>query len=232
MKYLRKECGWKKLLGMVAFSLAALTMYAGPAQAQDVGQKALSGFYVGALVGYADGTYSSDTSAEIDHEPSGGLLGVQMGWSRPSGPIIFGIDGDIAYTKIEGEDTITLQGFKSDVTHDINYLGTLRARLGFMAGPVLIYGTAGLAVADLDNKIVVSYNGQHVGSDEESSWHTGWTAGVGVEYPITPNLALGAEYLYIDMGKEEVTMNIGGYPMTDKGDLNLNTIRLGVKYRF
>ena len=87
-------------------------------------------------------------------------------------------------------------------------------------------------MADLDNKLVVSYNGQHVGSDEESSFHTGWTAGVGVEFPITQNIALGAEYLYIDMGKEEVTMNIGGYPITDKGDLNLNTIRLGIKYRF
>ena len=33
MKNLRKECGWIKLLGTVAFFLAALTMYAGPAQA-------------------------------------------------------------------------------------------------------------------------------------------------------------------------------------------------------
>jgi len=232
MNYLRKECGWKKLLGLVAFSLVAITIYAGPAQAQDIDQKSLTGFYVGALIGYADGEYTSDTSAEIDHEPSGELLGVQMGWSSSSGPMIFGIDGDIAYSSIEGEDTITLMGYRSDVTHDINYLGTLRARLGLMAGPVLIYGTAGLAMADLDNKIVVSYNGQYIDSDEEKTWHTGWTAGAGLEFPITPNLSLGAEYLYIDMGKEKVTMNIGGYPMTDKGDLNLDTFRFGIKYRF
>jgi outer membrane immunogenic protein len=232
MKCLRKECGWKKLFGIIALFLVALTMYAGPVQAQDEGQKGLSGFYVGALVGYAKGEYSSDMSAEIDHEPSGGLLGVQMGWSRPVGPVILGIDGDIAYTKIEGEDSITLMGYKSDVEHDVNYLGTLRARLGVMAGPMLIYGTAGFAFADLDNRLVVSYYGQRVGSDEASSWHKGWTAGLGVEYPITPNIALGAEYLYVDMGKEEVTMSIGGYPVTDKGDLNLNTFRFGIKYRF
>ncbi|MBN2438323.1 MAG: porin family protein [Deltaproteobacteria bacterium] len=232
MKKLTKECRWIKLLGTVVFSLAVFTMSAGPAQAQGVGQKGLSGFYVGALIGYATGEYSSDMSEQVDHEPTGGLLGVQMGWSLSSGPMIFGIDADIARTNIEGEDSITMMGYKSDVSHDINYLGTVRGRVGFMAGPVLIYGTAGLAMADLDNKIVVSYNGQLIGSDEQDSWHTGWTVGAGIEYPITPNFSVGAEYLYIDMGREEVTMNIGGYPATDKGDLNLNVARLGFKFRF
>jgi len=232
MKDLKKKCEWKKLLGMAAFILAALMVYAGPAQAQDEGQKGLSGFYVGALAGYADGTYQSDISEEVDHEPAGALLGFQVGWSRSFGSFIFGIDGDIAYTSIDGEDSITLMDYKSDVSHDINYLSTLRARFGGMAGRALIYGTAGLAVADLDNKLVVSYMGQEVGRDEESSFHTGWTAGLGVEFPITPKISFGAEYLYIDMGKEKVSMEIGGYPVVDKGDLNLNTIRLGINFRF
>jgi outer membrane immunogenic protein len=232
MKDLKKECGRKKLLGTVAFLLAALLMYAGPSQAQDEGKKGLSGFYVGALVGYATGEYSSDISSDIDHKPNGALLGIQGGWSHPYGPIIFGIDGDIAYTWIKGDDEITTMGYRSDVKHDINCLGTIRPRLGVMAGPALIYGTAGLAFANLDNKLVVSYNGQRVGSDEKNSWHIGWTAGGGVEYPINSRISLRAEYLYIDMGKEEITMNIGGYPITDKGDLNLHTIRLSIQYRF
>ena len=232
MKNLRNEGGWIKLLGTVVLFMAALTMFAGTAQAQNIGQKGLSGFYVGALVGYATGEYSSDMSEQVDHEPTGGLLGAQVGWSLSSGPMVFGIDADIARTNIEGEDSITVMGYKSDVSHDINYLGTVRGRVGFMAGPVLIYGTAGLAFADLDNKLVVSYNGVIIGSDEQDSWHTGWTAGGGVEYPITPNFSIGAEYLYIDMGREEVTAHIGGYPVTDKGDLNLNVGRLGFKFRF
>jgi outer membrane immunogenic protein len=232
MKDLRNEGGWMKLLGTVAFFMAALTVYAGTAQAQNIGQKGLSGFYVGALLGYATGEYSSDISEQIDHEPTGGLLGVQVGWSLSTGPMVFGIDADVARTNIEGEDSVTTIGYKSDVSHDINYLGTVRGRVGFMAGPVLIYGTAGLAFADLDNKLVVSYGGQLVGSDEQDSWHTGWTAGLGVEYPITPNFSVGAEYLYIDMGREEITMHVGGYPVTDKGDLNLNVGRLGFRFRF
>ena len=51
-------------------------MFAVPVQAQDLGQKGLSGFYIGALVGYANGKYASDMS-EIDHEPDGGLFGIQ-----------------------------------------------------------------------------------------------------------------------------------------------------------
>lgn len=232
MNCITKKGGYKKLLGTVALTLATLTMYAGPVQAQTPDLKDFSGFYVGGLLGYADGSYTSDVSEVIDHEPSGGLFGVQVGWSRPYGSILFGIDGDFAFSSIDGEDTITVQGYRSDVSHDINYLSSIRARLGFMAGPVLLYGTAGLGMADLDNKLVVSAGGQHVGSDEESSWHTGWTAGVGIEYPMTANLVVGAEYLYFDMGKEEVTMDIGGYPMTDKGNLDLNTFRVTLKYRF
>lgn len=232
MNHLRKARVSIKVWGVAAFCLAALTIASSPAHAQGFVQKGLSGFYVGALVGYATGEYSSDMSEQVDHEPTGGILGFQTGWSLASGPMVFGIDADISRTNIEGEDSITVSGYRSDVSHDINYLGTVRGRVGFIAGPVLIYGTAGLAMADLDNKMVVSYNGQLVGSDEQDSWHTGWTVGLGVEVPITPNFAIGAEYLYIDMGREEVTMHVGNYPVTDKGDLNLNVGRLGFKFRF
>jgi len=34
------------------------------------------------------------------------------------------------------------------------------------------------------------------------------------------------------MGREEGTMHVGNYPVTDKGDLNLNVGRLGFKFRF
>ena len=96
----------------------------------------------------------------------------------------------------------------------------------------MIYGTAGLAFADLDNQLVVSNSGQEVGRDEESSHHTGWAAGAGVEFPLTPRISITAEYLYMDMEEEEVTVDIGGFPFTDQGDLNLSTLRFGVSFRF
>lgn len=196
-------------------------------------QTSLTGFHIGALAGYAEGAYESGTTPGIDHEPSGGYWGGQIGWSGSFGSLIAGVDADLAFTSLEGDDNVTVSGFRSDLSSEVNYLGTLRGRLGWMAGNAMIYGTAGLAIADLDNHIVVSSAaGAAVGRDTEGSQHTGWVAGAGVEFPITPKISFDAEYLYIDMGDEDVTVNIGAFPFTDTADLNLSTVRVGINFRF
>jgi len=219
--------GLNKVLAPAAALLAALLLVPSPIEAQG-----LTGFHVGILGGYANGTYQSDASPEIDHEPSGGLVGVQAGWDRRVGSLIAGLEGDISFLSVDGSDSITVSGFRSDVGSDLNYVGTLRGRLGGMAGPAMVYGTAGIAVAGVDNDLVVSSAGGEVGRDRKTSRHEGWTAGAGVEYPVTPRLVLVAQYLYIDMREEEVTLHIGTFPFTDKGDLNLNMFRVGVSLRF
>jgi outer membrane immunogenic protein len=205
--------------------LAAALLVPGMTEAQG-----LTGFHVGILGGYTDGTYQSEVSPGIDHEPSGGLIVVQAGWDRHVGALIIGIDGDIAFAPVDGGDSITVSGFKSDVSSDLDYIGTLRGRVGGMAGPGMIYGTAGIAVAEVNNKLVVSSGGLEVGRDNETSRHKGWTAGAGVKYPMTLRLSFEAQYLYIDMHDEEVTMSIGTFPFTDEGDLNMSTFRVGVSF--
>jgi outer membrane immunogenic protein len=213
----------KTLLAPPAALLAAALLVPHTTEAQG-----LTGFHVGILGGYTDGAYQSDVSPGIDHEPSGGLIGVQAGWDRRVGILILGIDGDIAFAPVDGGDSITVSGFKSNVSSDLDYLGTLRARVGSMAGPAMIYGTAGIAVAEVNNQLMVSNGGLEVGRDNEASRHQGWTAGAGVKYPMTSSLSFEAQYLYIDMYDEEVTMNIGTFPFTDEGDLKLSTFRVGV----
>jgi len=221
----------KKLVGIVAFAMAAVMMCGGVAQAQD--KEDFSGFYVGAVAGYADGSYKSSVSADVDHEPQGASIGVQAGWGLPVGPCVLGIDADIAWSFIDGEDSLAAgYGYQADVEHDVNYLSTVRAKVGGVFGPVLVYVTAGLAMADLDNSMVVSQAGLEVGRDDASSFHIGWTCGAGAEVAIAKNISVMAEYLWIDMGEEEISMNIGGYPFTDEGDLDLNVVRVGANYRF
>lgn len=221
----------RPLLRSVAFLLFGVVFYGGAVQAQQ-GADDLMGFHVGVLGGYADGSYESAATAEIDHEPSGSLYGIQMGWTMPAGDYVFGLVGDVAKTSIDGEDTITVQGFRSDSFHEVNYLGTVRARFGAMAGRALLYGTAGVAFADLENDMVVSSGGVEVGRDGEDTWHTGWAAGFGVEYAMSDAVSINAEYLRTDLGEDDVTLDIGGFPFTDKGDLALNMVRVGVNVRF
>ena len=61
----------------------------------------------------------------------------------------------------------------------VEWVSTVRSRLGFAFDRVLVYGTGGVART-----------------------HVGWTAGGGIEAAITSNLSAKVEYLYTDLGRE------------------------------
>lgn len=91
-----------------------------------------------------------------------------------------------------------------NTTFDATWFGTLRGRLGYSLGGLLLYGTGGLAVGDMQAtasvKAVDAINGEYVkwkGSTDSINW--GWTAGLGAEYGIS-NVSFGLEYLYVDLG--------------------------------
>ena len=99
----------------------------------------------------------------------------------------------------------------------LNYLGTVRARLGYLVTPsLLIYGTAGFAYGGVtSSSSVFSINhstyteiraDQHSagaafgGSNTLSNVTVGWTAGAGLEWMLLPSWSIKAEYLYYDIG--------------------------------
>lgn len=220
-----KENGLQKLSSrsIAAGFLLACTI---TAQAQP------TGFYLGGSVGHADGDFQSHKISSINHEPSGGVLGIQAGWNAEHGAVLWGIEGDISYSTIDGHDSLTIGSVISDASHEVNTFITLRGRAGVPVGPVWIYGTLGLALADIDTELRVSVKGWTFGRDSDDDWYAGWTAGLGAELPITSRLSLAAEYLYVDMGKEKAHFNIAGVPFTDKGALELDIFRVNLKYFF
>ena len=71
--------------------------------------------------------------------------------------------------------------------------------------------------------------------------HLGWAAGGGAEWKLTHNWSLSAEYLFIDLGS--VDYGFEGRTAPELGsaiygsdhyhaDLQLQTVRLGLNYRF
>ena len=212
------------------FLLLAAALASSAAQAQDASD--MDGFHLGLFAGHASGSYESTTTASIDHEPSGKDYGVQIGWNTPMEAVQWGVVADYSKSSVEGEDTISVQGFDSFSFHDVNSIATLRARLGFAVGRAVFFGTAGVVMADLENHMIVTRAGVEVGRDGEGTSHSGWAAGFGVEYPITETVSVSAEYLRLDLGEDDVSLDIGGFPFNDSGDLALNTLRLGVNFRF
>src|SRR5712692_6537969 len=134
---------------------------------------------------------------------TGLYVGVQAGYSYqlPSG-MLLGVEADISFPNYLTSNSVvsSLATARSDVTEQWDYVGTARGRVGYVAGPWLVYATGGLAWAG--ERFL---NTPAIGSDEKTL-HTrlGWAAGGGVEYAFAPHWSLRLEYLYSQFGNADI----------------------------
>ena len=140
------------------------------------------------------------------------------------------------------------------VSKSLDYLGTVRGRIGYLVSPaLLIYGTGGFAygganlslnVAQLGYNHNVNYDTIGPGYTSISQTRVGWTAGGGLEWMFMPNWSAKAEYRYYDLGSAQTN---AGYTVAAKtrgadpqitfingsqisSRFNGNIVRLGVNY--
>jgi outer membrane immunogenic protein len=165
------------------------------------------GFYAGLHVGYGSGTLST---ALGDFDGDGALVGVQVGYNANLGAFVLGAEGDVAWTGVTGTEGVQ--------EYSLNWLASLRGRIGLPVEGVLFYATAGLSAA----------GGEHFGGiTTQSATHVGWVAGAGVEAMVTEAVSLKAEYLYYGLG--EATYNFT--PPVDF-ELNIHTVKIGANFHF
>jgi outer membrane immunogenic protein len=137
------------------------------------------------------------------------MAGAQAGYNWQRGSVVYGFETDISGTGLKSEMNTTLQRSlfafipnpTANTVSSIDWYGTVRGRLGWATGPVMFYGTGGLAYGRTavnstlsDNFVLQSLNSQ------SSSVKAGWVAGVGLEYLLRPNLILNVGYQYVDLG--------------------------------
>jgi outer membrane immunogenic protein len=92
----------------------------------------------------------------------------------------------------------------------LKWLSDTRGQLGMAFDRWLVYAAGGLATGAMD--VTASYGPRPGGSaaysiTDDNKWHIGWTAGAGLEYAITDNISLGAEYRYTELSSR--TYNLG-----------------------
>lgn len=154
---------------------------------------------------------------------SGGILGGQIGYNWQTGSFLLGLETDIAGVIASRQRLRSIGAgvpaafpgetiFSATVAQkSLEYLGTVRGRLGFLATPaLLLYATGGLAyggvkastaVWQADTNNGVPGNAPYGSFGGISTTRTGWTAGGGVEWMFQPNWSLKVEYLYYDLGR-------------------------------
>lgn len=178
------------------------------------------GPYVGIFGGYAWGTYEDNGPVGGETDLSGWLLGVAAGANfAVADGIVAGVVADVAWADV-GFD---LSDIFEDNTFNLDWIGSLRGKLGFDGGSFLPYLTAGLAVAGTtayyDNNVLV----------DESQVHVGWTAGAGVEVAVADNVSLDLLYRYSDYG----TQTYGGVTSpTYEASFTTHQISAGLNLRF
>jgi high affinity Mn2+ porin len=218
---------------VAALALAALPLQA---HAADIALKAprpqpvldWTGLYFGAHAGFGRG-FSNATLADpalvaTSNAFGGPVGGLQAGYNfqLPS-KIVLGIEADVTFPNyVQGNSVISsLATAKSWVFDQMDFVGSLRGRLGYAAGPWLFYATGGLAFA---GERFLNTPGD--GNDEKKlSMRLGWAAGGGAEYAFAPHWTLRLEYLYSQFENANVQFASGAVAAST---LNFQQLRVGL----
>jgi len=188
------------------------------------------------------------TSAQANGCFGGGQVGYNYQFSNN---VVVGIEADAAWANI-GSSFSWSQPL-NDPNGDINRweskltsFGTLRGRVGYAFGQWLPYVTGGWAWGknrlsstcpeSCDN--LVNANGADIDpqTTSDTRTHTGWVIGAGLEYALNQNWSMKGEYLHLDLGSQrynvQVDYDFGVPPGADFGRVRVDTVKLGVNYRF
>ncbi len=137
--------------------------------------------------------------------------GAHAGYNWQNNSWVYGIETDISGMHLNSAmNTALTDGLTTASTNaDINWYGTLRGRLGWTQGPVLIYGSAGLAYGSEALNSSISMPSAPLSlSTSTSSLRTGWVAGGGIDYLWRPNVVVGVQYQYVDLGSVSLASSV------------------------
>jgi outer membrane immunogenic protein len=180
-----------------------------------------TGFYVGLNAGYGwsntnnvTQSYSDTGSAGFGAQALGGnfpwntsinddgfIGGGQIGYNSQINSFVLGLEADIQGVASDRKAaTYVGPTASASISRGLDYLGTVRGRVGYLLTPTLLaYATGGLAYGQ--TTLNASYYGTATGADSLSDTRVGYSVGGGLEWLFLPHWSAKAEYLYYDLGK-------------------------------
>lgn len=211
------------------------------------------------------------TATSPDLRLDGWTFGGHVGYNwQFSSNWLVGLEADISYFRLRGNSSgifpfpSTLPGgllgpptltFSTATSFSTDWLFTVRPRLGIILGDSLLaYATGGLAVTNEKvAQTAVAVMGTVNAAIDET--RVGWVVGGGLEYALSRNWSIRAEYLHLDFGTASGSGNIvvpsgvlgnvvcttGQAPVTGPANiagcslssrLTAEVVRAGISYRF
>jgi outer membrane immunogenic protein len=183
-----------------------------------------TGGYAGLQIGYgwADTDARSGPLAGFDqsysYQADGFLGGGHIGFNFQKQGVVYGLEADLDLTDLNKTSTGSLGDSHKT---SIDWMGSIRGRIGLANGRNLFYLTGGWAFGDVNVRSesgLVSYS---------ETLH-GWTIGGGMERSLTNNMTARLEYRYTDLGNASGS-DVG---FKDDTDVTMHAIRAGISVKF
>jgi outer membrane immunogenic protein len=210
-----------------------------------------TGFYLGANLGLGIGNKKfydlygpvPDFALDANAGVQGWIGGLQAGYNYQINSLVFGIEGQFDWSGVRSNFSCFSFGNQT-CSANAEWFATLTGRVGALFGPALLYVNGGAAwtrdtVTDVattagcvpsGGTIVCSAPGDLFSG---SQIRPGWTVGGGIEYRLTPNWSVRAQYQYMNFGERPITLTDGGtgiFPEEVKQQIQL--IEAGFNYSF
>lgn len=195
------------------------------------------------LVTHVTDQWSNDLS------PSGAAYGLHVGYDHVfDGGFLLG--GELDYSQHNADDRKFIDGASNpynasldyDTTNqaEINHQYSLRAKFGYANGPHMAYVTAGPTRVSADFAAEITSTGGYHKRGTASETLSGLQWGAGYEYGFNEHWSGRIEYLRTNLGKVHYdTAYVAGSTFTSpvyserfSQDLDFDTLRIGVNYRF
>ncbi|WP_445216136.1 carbohydrate porin [Bradyrhizobium sp. Pa8] len=193
-----------------------------------------TGFYVGGHFGYGVASFGPganplpEQGVLLPHSATGLSGGYQLGYNRQlANRVVLGIEADATFTA--PLDGLALARSPVPFNTTIDYVGTVRGRVGYAFDRFMPYITGGVAwghthinVNDADGVTPLFPVGHY---------QAGWTAGLGLEYAVSGNWTAKAEYEYVDVSRK--TYDLAGFGLDSVDvDPRIHLFKLGLNYQF
>jgi outer membrane immunogenic protein len=183
-----------------------------------------TGFYMGVNGGYSfqnnhKVTDNADGSTVKFNGASGYVVGGQVGYDHQIQSFVLGLASDLDYSGVKKtfHPAGSSANYRATVSSD--YVGTLRARFGYLfTNDLLAYVTGGGALSHMKLK--------DTETGAQSKTFYGYVVGAGLEYRFTKNISSFTEYRYYSFQEK----NLSVFGVKTKPDNS--EIRIGVNYRF
>jgi len=225
-----------------------------------------TGIYIGGQIGYAwtngnnqftgfDPFTGFGLATSVGGTPNGVIGGANVGYNYQINQWVLGLEGSVDGTSLSNTAVanVPLLGgtFGVNANSTLPIEGSIRGKLGVAWDRALIYATGGVAFGGFNTDFTgfgTGFGGVPIfGSTSVSSTRVGWTVGGGIQYAVTNNWSVFAEYRYTNFGSisQNLFPGLAGIAVTTPAgaivtgaflngnrQIQQNLVQVGFDYKF